>query len=189
MHSVQCNQEEEDTLIADLAEGSDKAFQCFYNKHQRRIYSLALRYLKCDIQAQEVVQDVFMKLWIQRANLQLGKPVEAWLYTVGKNDILNRLKKQANIWKAMEQLKKTQVFEDNSMQEKFRDADYQLILNHTLKSLSDKQLVVYTMARQENLSYIQIAEQLKISPLTVKTHMSRALCHIRSVLQDKKIIF
>jgi RNA polymerase sigma-70 factor (ECF subfamily) len=182
MHSLFSYFQDEEKLIDQLANGSDKAFQILYSRYQGKIYKLAMRYLKCEIQAQEVVQDVFMKLWIKRSCLQKERPVEAWLYTVGKNDILNKLKKQANAWKAMNQIKKTQVFIDNSLQEKFQYEDYNKALNSTLNSLSKKQLVVYTLAREENLSYLQIAEQLNISPLTVKTHMSRALCHIRAVL-------
>jgi RNA polymerase sigma-70 factor (ECF subfamily) len=48
---------------------------------------------------------------------------------------------------------------------------------------------VYTLARNEQLSYLQIAERLGISPLTVKTHMSRALEHIKSYLVERGILF
>ncbi|OAQ42020.1 hypothetical protein A5893_02580 [Pedobacter psychrophilus] len=172
----------EDDLTEQLNKGSEKAFQVFYERYQNRIFYLALRYLKCESQAEEVVQEVFMKLWLHHSEMQIGKPIEAWLYTVGKHNILNRIKKQANFWKVLDQLKKNHSFEDNSMEEKFQFADYELILNNTLKSLSNKQLVVYNMARKDNLSYHQISKKLDISPLTVKTHMSRALCHIRSVI-------
>ncbi|TCN59569.1 RNA polymerase sigma-70 factor [Flavobacterium circumlabens] len=182
MYTTQLSIRDEDRFIKELNQGSNKAFQVFYERYQSRIFFLAMRYLKCRNEAQGVVQDVFMQLWINREEMEIGKPVEAWLYTVGKNNILNKLKKQANFWKVKEQLKMSQVFSDNSMQEKFIYSEYELKVNTTLKSLSDQQLVVYNMARHENLSYVEISKKLNLSPLTVKTHMSRALCHIRSVI-------
>lgn len=181
MYTEECAAEEA-KLIELLSRDSEQAFQKLYNLHHQRIYKLAMRYLKADEAAEEVVQDVFMKLWLQRKAIKSGSPIEAWLFTVGKNIVINKLKKQANEWKALAQLKYTHPSEDNSMQEKIQDADYKVLLDGALNDLSEKQLQVYNMARQENLSYNQIAEHLAISPLTVKTHMSRALCHIRSVL-------
>ncbi|TCC88558.1 RNA polymerase sigma-70 factor [Pedobacter frigiditerrae] len=182
MYGNELLNQNEHLIIEQLANGSNMAFKALFHRHKDRIYRLAMRYLKCDAQAQEVVQDVFMKLWIHREDINRDKPLEAWLYTVGKNNILNKIKRQANVWKAMEQLKKTQNLEDDSMQEKFQYADYGSMLENTLDTLSQKQLEVFTLARKEHLTYVQIADQLKISPLTVKTHMSRALCHIRAVL-------
>lgn len=182
MYSTQRCILDEDHFITQLNEGSNKAFQVFYERYHRKIFYLAMRYLKCSTEAEGVVQEVFMQLWIKREEIETGRPVEAWLCTVGKNNILNKIKKQTNLGKVMEQLKMSQVFSDNSMQDKFIYSEYEVKLNTTLKSLSDKQQVVYKMARHENLSYFEISQKLNLSPLTVKTHMSRALCHIRAVI-------
>ena len=77
-------------LISLLNEDSEYAFQLIYDKHRNRIYQTALKYLKSPIIAQDVVQDVFMKLWYERHNIEASKPVEAWLYSVAKNNILNK---------------------------------------------------------------------------------------------------
>lgn len=177
----------EEQLLEMLVSNSEYAFKIIFETHRNRIFKLAMRYLKSPVLAQEVVQDVFMKLWTKRNTIKTTTPVEGWLVTVAKNDILNRIKKLANEWKALNHLKASQVFEDNSTQEKIENADYDLILKEALGCLTEKQLQVYSLARQNNLSYLQIAEHLEISPLTVKTHMSRALCHIRSFLNSQRI--
>ncbi|MFC4213080.1 RNA polymerase sigma-70 factor [Pedobacter petrophilus] len=187
MYNIPCNLEENKQLEL-LISGCEKAFTFFYNRYESRIFKVALRYLKCEDAAQELVQDVFLKLWTKKGCLQIERPVEAWLYTVGKNEIFNILKRQANLWKVMNQLKQTHSFEDNSMQDLILDSDYKLLLKNTLNSLSYQQLAVFKLARYEEMSYSEIACKLNISPLTVKTHMSRALCFIRSNFVANKII-
>lgn len=181
MHKEQYSYEEE-KMLSLLANGSEYAFQLTYNKHHNHIYKVAMRYLKSPILAQEVVQDVFMQLWSKREQINCEMPIEAWLFTVAKNNILNRLKKLANEWKALDYLKNKSEREDDSLQEKLIDTDCRNVINNALQTLSGMQLRVYKLAREENLSYLQIAEHLNISPLTVKTHMSRALCQIRHSL-------
>ncbi len=74
---------------------SEFAFQSIYNQHRHCVYHVALRYLKSAESAQEVVQDVFIKLWAERKNINMDASVEAWLYQVAKINTLNRLKKTA----------------------------------------------------------------------------------------------
>lgn len=178
---------DEAKLMKMIAYDREDAFQILFERHRSRTYKQALRYLKSTVVAEEVVQEVFMKLWTNRATLHARGPIEAWLFTVTKNNILNRIKKIANEEKALEELRVTHEIEDDSTQEILLDKDYQYILKEALRLLTEKQLEIYTLARQSNLSYFQIAQHLNISPLTVKTHMSRALCQIRSFLSTQRI--
>jgi RNA polymerase sigma-70 factor (ECF subfamily) len=167
-------------LVSLLADNNQSAFQSIYDKYRHRVYHVALRYLKSAELAQEVVQDVFLKLWTERKRLNPDAPVEAWLYTVAKNNTLNRLKKIAVEDKAIQSLKHTaKQRNDYSTQDGLKESDCQRLLNEALQSLSTNQLKVYRLAREESLSHLQIAEHLNISPLTVKTHMSRALGHLK----------
>jgi len=80
---------------------SEKDFKLIYNSCQPRIYQVALRYLKSSIEAQEVVEEVFLKFRQERNNIKSDTPVEAWLYTTAKNYTIKRLKRKAVDWKAM----------------------------------------------------------------------------------------
>ncbi len=171
---------EESHLITLLAEDSEYAFQLMYDRYRNRIYHTAIRYLKSPLLAQEVVQDVFLKLWMERKNIKTDQPIEAWLYTVAKNNLLNRLKKIASEWKAISNLKLlTKQFVD-SASDKIEETQYNELLQKAISSLPQQQQKVFCYARDERLTYIQIGEKMGISPLTVKKHMSRALLHIKS---------
>ena len=175
---------EESNLISLLSKDSEYAFQLMYDRYRNRIYQTAIRYLKSPILAQETVQDVFLKLWLERKNLNAGISIEAWLYTVAKNNLLNKLKRIASEWKALHQLQINSPKSENTTGDKVEDAQYQLLLQKAILELPPQQQMVFKLARENYLTYSEIGNEMGISPLTVKTHMARALNHIKQYLSQ-----
>lgn len=173
---------EEAKLISLLSKDSEYAFQLMYDRYRNRIYQTAIRYLKSPVLAQETVQDVFLKLWLERRNLKPGTSIEAWLYTVAKNNLVNKLKRIAIEWKALHQIQLNSPKFNNTTSDKLEDSQYHQLLHNALQQLSPQQQMVFQLARNEYLTYIEIGERMGISPLTVKTHMARALNHIKGYL-------
>ena len=173
---------EEVKLVSLLSKDSDYAVQLMYDRYRNRIYQTAIRYLKSPVLAQETVQDVFLKLWLERRNLKPGTSIEAWLYTVAKNNLVNKLKRIAIEWKALHQIQLNSPKFNNTTSDKLEDSQYHQLLHNALQQLSPQQQMVFQLARNEYLTYIEIGERMGISPLTVKTHMARALNHIKGYL-------
>ena len=115
-------------------------------------------------------------------------PVEAWLFTITKNNLLNRLKKLASEWKALKNFKQPVNGSDNP-ENKLQESQYDQLLQEALQTLPDQQRKVFLLSRNEQLTYAQIGERLDISPLTVKTHMSRALESIRAFFMSRGELF
>ena len=180
---------EESRLISLLNEDSEYAFQLIYDKHRNRIYQTAIKFLKSPIIAQDVVQDVFMKLWFERHKIEPSKPVEAWLYTVAKNNILNKLRKIANDWKAIDLLSHTILQSENNTDQKLTEGEFKQKLQSAVSKLPEQQKVVFILSRFEKLTYIQIGEKMGISPLTVNTHLSRALYAIKKQFEANEVFF
>ncbi|MBL7752790.1 MAG: RNA polymerase sigma-70 factor [Chitinophagaceae bacterium] len=177
---------EEFKLLTLLSEGSEYAFQVIYDRYRNRIFHVAIQYLKSPTLGQEVVQDVFLKLWFERGHIRTDLPVEGWLYTVARNNILNRLKKISNEWKALHLLS-YKPFQSSPAWEKAETAEYAEMLQQAIEGLPDQQKRIFHLSRHENLTYGQIAEKLGISTETVKTHLRRALRHIRDHFSDKGV--
>jgi len=171
---------EESTLLALLARDSEYAFQLIFDRHRDHIYKVAMLYVKSPGMAEEIVQDVFLKLWIHRRNLPQLHSLESWLYTLTRNITLNYLKKLANEWTVRDKWRKQSQQSENTADHKIRDNEYQRLLQQAIDSLPEQQKQVYRLSREQGLSYEAIGRQLNISPLTVKTHMARALAAIRS---------
>ena len=179
---------DEQKLLTLLKEDSEYAFQLIFDCHRNRIYTTAVWYLKSPILAQEVVQDVFLKLWFERGQFKMDTSIEAWLYTVAKNNILNKLKKISNEWKALSIMPLLKPDATNNTENTIVDHEYTAILHAAIGALPLQQRKVFQLARQEQLTYSEIGKQMGLSPLTVKTHMSRALASIKAFFKQKGII-
>jgi RNA polymerase sigma-70 factor (family 1) len=179
---------DEHKLLTLLKEDSEYAFQLIYDCHRNRIYKTAVWYLKSPILAQEVVQDVFLKFWFERRQFKMDTSIEAWLYTVAKNNILNKLKKISNEWKALAIMPLLKPEAINNTENTIVDHEYSAILHAAIGALPIQQRKVFQLARQEQLTYSEIGKQMGLSPLTVKTHMSRALASIKAFFKQKGII-
>lgn len=182
-------QYEESTLLALLADDSEYAFQLIFDRYRNHVYKVAVMYIKSPALAEEIVQDIFLKLWFQRKNLTGIQSLEAWLYTITKNFVLNAIKKTAHEWMARERWLKETAQEEDNTDHKVRTGQYQQLLEQAISQLPRQQRLVYQLGKEQYLSYEEIARQLSVSPLTVKTHMARALEAIRIFLKQNGMIF
>ena len=110
--------------------------------------------------------------------------MESWLFILTKNLTLNSLKKIAHEWTAREKWVIQNELSENNADHKILNAECQQLLQQAIGQLSPQQQQVYKLAKEDGLSYDAISMQLSISPLTVKTHMQRALASIRLFLKQ-----
>ena len=170
-------------MLQRVAGGDEDAFRDLFERYQDRVYKVAWKYLKSDALAQEVVQDVFIKLWLQKETLTGVDYFNTWLQTLARNHIIDFMRKLDVRAAAQKQYADGAGQEENTTDHKVRTAQYERLVGEALAGLSEQQLAVYRLAKEQGLTYEQIGEQLSLSPLTVKTHMQRALRSIRDFLK------
>lgn len=181
---------DEGMVIGLLKQGDENALRVIYDRFYDRVFYLAMQFLKSPESAEEIVQDVFLKLWEKRHEIDESRPVEAWLYTVTRNRVINQFRKVAReqaCLKIKDVLPETCDF-DKTADKKILDREVDILLDQALRQLPEKQREVYRLARLEGYSRNEIAEHLHISALTVKTHMARALISVRSYLEQKGVL-
>lgn len=171
-------------MMTLLANDSEHAFKLLYNRYNNRIYKLSIRYLKSPVLAQEIVQDVFLKLWFERKNMDADLPVEAWLITVAKNKLINQFKKLTSERNMLSTYDADSNTHKSDGETKLISSEFETQLNTMINGLPQMQKKVFHFAKEDGLSYSEIASRMNISPLTVKTHMARALDKIRKSLRD-----
>jgi RNA polymerase sigma-70 factor (ECF subfamily) len=175
---------DEKKLLILISEDSNEAFHTIYDKYKNTIYGVAIKSLKSPVLAQEIVQDVFLKVWFERKNLPKINSFENWLFIVARNHLLNQLKKIAKEWKGLHNYQMDISNQEETPVNNLDREFYKELYKNAISTLTDHQRNVYELVKIENLSYSQVADNLHVSPLTVKKHMSRALFQIRKVLKE-----
>ncbi|HEX8548242.1 MAG TPA: RNA polymerase sigma-70 factor [Cytophagaceae bacterium] len=168
---------EKDFLLG-LREGDLKTYELFFKYFSSELYSFSLKFVKAKDVAEEVVHDVFIKIWQSRETIQIQSSLRSYLYTAVKNQSLDYIKKELKF--AHSAIDNAANIEGDSAQEHAMEyIELQNTLKISLDSLPERCRLIFNMSREDGLTYRQIAESLNISVKTVETQMGIALKKIR----------
>lgn len=170
---------EEKQLLERLSKDDEAAFRVIFDRYRGRLYFFAWSITQSEMVAEEIVQDIFLKLWTQRKELTELNSLNAWLQILTRNHAYNYLKRLSNEKIILKELAETRDHSSGTNND-IQWREYQRILRHAIDDLPARQKEVYIMSRAEDMSYAEIAEQLGISVNTVKFHMKEALSFIKS---------
>jgi RNA polymerase sigma-70 factor (ECF subfamily) len=179
----------EKEVLLRVARGDEPSFTLLFGHYQDSVYKSAWWYLKSHALAQEIVQEVFIKVWNKRADLPDVKSFSPWLVSMTKNYIIDYFRKIASTDKLQQNWASDMPQEEDNADHKVRTFQYERLLEQAIRELPPQQKAVYQLARGEGLSYEEIGRQLSISSFTVKTHMTRALGAIREFLRNHGEIY
>lgn len=174
--------------MCSIAEGDEAAFsELFYAYHQR-LGAYVYRLTESKPATQEIVQDVFVKIWVKRAALTDVEHFDAYLFTAARNHVFNYIRNLAR------ERSRRAALEAEGLREPVQAAevgtpeeDYHLLLDEAVAQLPQQQQRVYRLHKQEGLSHAEIAARMQLSVETVKKHMSLALRAIRDHLSLSRL--
>ncbi len=155
-----------------------------YTVFSEQVYQLAFRFLKDTSWSEEIVQEVFLKLWLNRQGLDESGNMWLYLYVITKRLCLNRLREIRKSSILFDQLMANIKQVNNQTEDELMAMDMERCAQQIISSLPKQQQLVFNLSRQEGLSHKEIAQQLGISPNTVKNHMVEALRTLKSSLQQ-----
>lgn len=175
--------------IENLRKGDQQAFEHVYKNYGAQVYRLAFRFLKDKAQSEEIVQETFIKLWLNREKLDINGNLWLYLYVIAKRLSLNELRKISQSEELSAQLLLNITDAHNGTEEEVLAADMEKFTESVLNKLPNQQQTIFRLSRVEGLTHQQIAEKLGISPNTVKNHMVEALKNIKNQLKDTELIY
>jgi RNA polymerase sigma-70 factor (ECF subfamily) len=172
-------------LIRCLKEKGDKAaYEELYNRYWKKLLVQAFIKLKTEIEAEEVVQDVFLDLWERKESIEIRKTFHTYMAACVKYQILTRLALQRK-HATFEREARLTVTEGVNLTEDWLDYETtRRQLEETVQCLPEKCQLVFRLSREEGYSQKEIADTLGISTKTVETHLGKALKVIRSSFQQ-----
>ena len=166
-------------LVSELKNNNEKAFRSLFDHYNQDIYGYSISILKSKQLAEENVQEVFLKVWLNRQNLNIEQSFKSYLFTIARNQAFNVLNKAANDVLLKEEIfYKSQKHHDQG-DYSIREADCKKLKKQAIKQLPPKRKQIFKMSRKQGKTYEEISDELGISVNTVKSQMSKALETIR----------
>lgn len=177
------NQVVDATCIDRLIHGDEAAFAAVYDCYAQKVYRAALRFLKDTAQSEEVVQEVFIQLWIYRDKLDADRNLWLYIFVITKRLSLNMLRQAHRASNATEKLLLQTEVAVNNTEDFVIQHDIEQFTEKIIEQLPPQQKLIFQLSRVEGLTHKEIADQLHISPNTVKNHMTDALKKLKAQLK------
>lgn len=174
---------DERTLLLKTAEGDETAFKRLFESHWDNIYGVAFAFTKSAVIAEEMVQDVFVKVWTKRQNLSEVKKFNDYIFIIARNHIFTTLRKKIYEEPFSDHLKNYFKEASNLPDQQLLYRETEHLIQEAVDNLPPQQQLVYCLSRKEGLNQDEIAQKLNISKNTVKSHLTKALQFIRGYLQ------
>jgi len=174
----------DDPTIFDAIRLDDKlAFERVFKESYRPLTSYAFRFVSDLPTAENIVQDVFLKLWKSRHHLVITTSLKHYLFRSVKNHCLNQLDK-AKVRSGYLRMKLGQEHQDDDYSAFYPEIGLLEKIEAAIGSLPARRQEIFRLAREEGLKYREIAEQLNLSVKTVETQMTLALRQLRDSLKE-----
>ena len=175
---------ENESIGTLLAQRDEAAFEQMFKTHFKRLHAYAFTILRDEIQAEEMVQQVFFKLWERSENLSLTGSVSSYLYRAVHNESINYIKHQKVRSNHQLNVAYSMKNEVEHPAKKIMAGELEKKIHSALNELPEQCRTIFQMSRFDELKYREIADKLDISVKTVESQMSKALRLLRVKLVD-----
>ena len=171
-------------LVQLLQKGNVAAFDSLFEEYSQKLYGFALKYFKNQSDAEELVQEVFVKVWENRQSLKSEFSFKSYLFTIALNQIRKHFNKKATSLKYFESLQNEPEMVDHPS---FQNDDYESAfneINKLIEQMPPRRREIFVKSKLEGKNSKEIATELNISAGTVDNQVSEALKFIRSSLNS-----
>ena len=171
------------TLLELLARGEQAAFEAVYNRYHGGIYNYLLKFTKSTMLTEDLVHDVFLKIWDMRKQLKISSSFSSYLYRAARNTSIDHLKQIALHHKLVSHAFRFGQVDNNPTAENlYQWRQYHTMLEKATSSLSRKRREAFIYCRQEGKTYVEAASLMGISRHTLKEYLLEAVKSIKQYL-------
>jgi RNA polymerase sigma-70 factor (family 1) len=171
-------------IISSLRQGDEEVFEMIFRTYYQRLCNYANSILDDMEEAEEMVQSAFVTVWEKHPTLEIHTSVKSYLYKAVYNSCLNRVKHYKVRMKHNNHVLHTADIFDADASQNLIKSELEELTRRSIEALPPQCQVVFKLSRFENMTYIEIAQQLDISVKTVENHIARALKSLRQDLKD-----
>ncbi|HWW40071.1 RNA polymerase sigma-70 factor [Pedobacter sp.] len=177
--------EHEQEILLQLQMGDSNAFDLIYKHYSPRIYRNILRLVKQEALAEEILQDVFMRVWEKRAALNVENSFKSYLFKIAYNLVMDFFRRAAFDRNLMAHLSVVSTAFYSNTEEITDLKDTQALLQEAIEALPPQRKKIYLMCKIEGKSYQEVSQLLDISSSTISDHIVKATKSVKEHLSDK----
>jgi RNA polymerase sigma-70 factor (family 1) len=177
----------ESKWVSSLKKGDANAFDELFQLYGKRLYHFSLGYLKSKPEAEEVVQEVFMKIWHNRTSLNPELSFNAYLFKIAYRQIAEKFRKISLEKKYLHDIASETLVFSEEMDERTNYQSLLGLVEKLIDRLPPRQKEILVLRRIEGLSVNDIAQRLEIAPKTVEHHITEAIKNVKSGLDPENI--
>ena len=170
--------------IAELKPRNTKVYEGLFKQWYEPLFRYAYSILRNQEEAEDIVQKIFCKLWEQGEKMKIHISIKSYLYKMVHNACLNRVKQWQIQSEHHEQIAYGGTTATNQAEQALAQKELRQQIDIAINALPQRCREVFLLSRMQHLSYVQIAQQMQISPNTVETQMVKALKFLRIKLKD-----
>ncbi|RAJ25429.1 RNA polymerase sigma-70 factor (ECF subfamily) [Pedobacter cryoconitis] len=178
-------QNDQGILLQQLIAGDESGFAGLYDLYNRPIYNFIIRFVHSVPLAEDLTQEVFIKIWENRLCLQGVKSFKAYLYTVARNHTLNSLKVVFRSEAAIGEVINSFIDTRSAVEEDILHKEYVEFLKKTMDSLPERTRQIFKLCREQEKTYDEVAKSLNISRNAVKNHMVHSMKLLSSAIKKE----
>jgi RNA polymerase sigma-70 factor (family 1) len=176
--------------LVKIKEGDEFYFNIIFEKYRNQLFTYLYKVSKSKEIAEEIVLDVFLKLWHGREAITEIQKLESFLYTVAHNkaiDFFRAAKRspvlQQAVWDAM-----SDIATADSADARLQHSNLEVLIREAIDQLSPQRRKVFELRQEKGLSYAEIAAALNLSPNTVRNHLAASVEFIREYLRKNNAV-
>lgn len=179
--------QDEKNLLLQIAQGDETAFATLFYAYLGNLQPYIMKLTRSAEDTEEVIQETFIRLWMNRDKLEEVQTPHAWIYTIAANECYKYLKKKSSRQNGLSDLGKAETAsgQDQSPLHLIHFKEVSRLIAEAVSQLPLRRRRIYQMSRDEGLKIPEIAEALRISPNTVKNTLVSSLGFIRKYLAAK----
>lgn len=177
------------TYLQKIAEGDKSTFDYLFLVFYPRVKTFILNLVKNEDDAQDMAQDIFLKIWNNRKILPEIKNLQAYFFQMSKYQVYDYFKQNTAYEIYPSESTDTASFVEESFLNEIETKDLELLIDMTIENMPPQRKKIFTMSRKEGLTNDEIAISLDISKRTVETHISVALKDIRKIIYLITVFF
>ena len=158
--------------------GDPKAFRKVYDAYRDQLFAYCLKFTKSTPDAEEVVQQAFIRLWEFRSNIDPNRPLDPYVYRIARNCAFDYLKEVARTARFKEDFRSVLTTSLYHLDGPSAD-EYVELAQQAIETLPEKRQIIFRMSYDEDMTHEQIAETLQLSVHTVKSQLVKATKSLR----------